>query len=185
VEGAQHLGGKDGAAGASDGEDEAEIGGLGFGGVGHEAIIADMSRLCDAAGENRQRQRLEICVKKIPGGCGWASFVGILPLHFVQGQDDSKNKQLRRANTEILAFDYAQARMTTGWESAFDDAGRGCHSGLGGRGGLMGVHAEEGKDRLTDAVRQQDARGQRRKHRTYQYRRITHRNIPLLSPATP
>jgi hypothetical protein len=103
VQRTQHLGGKDGAAGSGDGESEAEIGGRGFGWRGHEAIIADMSRLCDAAGENRQRQRLEICVKKIPDGCGWASFVGILPLHFVQGQDDSKNKQPRRANTEILA----------------------------------------------------------------------------------
>jgi hypothetical protein len=68
---------------------------------------------------------------------------------------------------------------------SFDDAGRGCDSRLGGRGRLAGAHAEEGKDRLTDAVRQQDARGQRRKNRTHQYRRITHRNIPQLSSATP
>ena len=66
---------------------------------------------------------------------------------------------------------------------SFDDAGRGCDSRLGGRGHLAGAHAEEGEDRLTDAIRQQDARGQRRKHRTHQDHRITHRNIPQLSPA--
>jgi len=42
VEGAEHLGGKEGTAGSGDGESEAEIGGCRFGGVGHEVIIADL-----------------------------------------------------------------------------------------------------------------------------------------------
>jgi hypothetical protein len=104
---------------------------------------------------------------------------GSFPLHSVQGQDDGKNKQPRRDNTEILATPECD-----GWELAFDDAGWARDSRMGQRRRLAGVHAEEGKDRLTDAVRQQDARGQRRKDRTHQNHRITHRIIPLLSSAT-
>src|ERR1035437_2397872 len=79
--------------------------------------------------------------------------------------------------------------MTTVWELAFDGAGWARDSRprtLDGeqRRRLAGVHAEEGKDRLTDGVRQQDARGQRRKDRTHQNHPITPRIIPLLSSAT-
>ena len=74
-------------------------------------------------------------------------------------------------NSNDLALEREQERG----KLAFDDAGRARDSRMGQRGRLAGVHAEEGKDSLADAVRQQDARSQRRKDRTHQYHRITHR----------
>ena len=111
VEGAQHLGGKDRAAGAGDGQgepdagDNAVAGGYGFGWTSHQS---DYRPSCGSQ-----------CL-----------------------------------NSNDLALEREQERG----KLAFDDAGRARDSRMGQRGRLAGVHAEEGKDSLADAVRQQDAR---------------------------